>query len=250
MLGYNFTERVRKVLALAREEAGALHHEYVGTEHILLGILRERENVATTMLVNLNVQLESVRSRIESVAKKGRSRSPGADLPYSSRAKKVLELAMTEARQINHTYVGTEHLLLGLLREKKGLAATVLAEHGVTITNARDEMLRVLRENAPSALQDAGELPDPIRGPFWTADGQPTDALPQRLRTVMAEAERLTSEYGSSSVRPVHVAIALLQHPRASRTRCSTASGSIAIPCFLRSSTWRSAMRRPPFPKP
>src|SRR6266571_4715334 len=93
MNGYNFTDRVRKVLQMAREEAARLHHEYVGTEHILLGLIREGEAVAA-----------------------------GPDLPYTSRAKKVLELAMSEARELNHSYVGTEHLLLGLLREEKGIA--------------------------------------------------------------------------------------------------------------------------------
>jgi ATP-dependent Clp protease ATP-binding subunit ClpA len=212
MQGYNFTERVRKALALAREEAAGLRHEYIGTEHILLGIIHEGEGVAATILVNLSVELDNLRYRVESYVKKGTRSTVGPDLPYTSRAKKVLELAMSEAREVNHTYVGTEHLLLGLLREKKGAAALILNDVGVTITNAREEMLRVLGDNTLTARPSTTETLDPIRGPFWTPDGQPTDALPERVRVVMVDAEQLAGEHGSSSVLPVHVAIALLQH--------------------------------------
>ena len=118
MNGYNFTDRVRKVLQMAREEAARLHHEYVGTEHILLGLIREGEGVAAAVLTNLNVDLEEIQQKIEETVKKGKAAAAaGPDLPYTSRAKKVLELAMSEARELNHSYVGTEHLLLGLLRE-------------------------------------------------------------------------------------------------------------------------------------
>ena len=107
MNGYNFTDRVRKVLQMAREEAARLHHEYVGTEHILLGLIREGEGVAAAVLQNLNVDLEDIQQKIEETVKKGKAAAAaGPDLPYTSRAKKVLELAMTEARELNHSYVG------------------------------------------------------------------------------------------------------------------------------------------------
>src|ERR671914_837842 len=145
MNGYNFTERVRKVLAMAREEAARLHHEYVGTEHILLGLIREGEGVAATVLQNLNVELDEIQQKIEETVKKGKAaQTPGPDLPYTSRAKKVLELAMSEARELNHSYVGTEHLLLGLLREEKGIAAQVLNSLGVSLEEARAETLKLL----------------------------------------------------------------------------------------------------------
>ncbi|MDE3127861.1 MAG: AAA family ATPase, partial [Gemmatimonadota bacterium] len=145
MNGYNFTERVRKVLAMAREEAARLHHEYVGTEHILLGLIREGEGVAATVLQNLNVELDEVQQKIEDTVRKGKAaQATGPDLPYTSRAKKVLELAMAEARELNHSYVGTEHLLLGLLREEKGIAAQVLTEAGISLEAARAETLRIL----------------------------------------------------------------------------------------------------------
>ena len=154
MNGYNFTERVRKVLAMAREEAARLHHEYVGTEHILLGLIREGEGVAAAVLQNLNVDLDEIQQKIEETVKKGKAaQTTGPDLPYTSRAKKVLELAMSEARELNHSYVGTEHLLLGLLREEKGIAAQVLTDAGVNLDAARAETLRLLGTEMP---QQAG----------------------------------------------------------------------------------------------
>jgi ATP-dependent Clp protease ATP-binding subunit ClpC len=145
MNGYNFTERVRKVLAMAREEAARLHHEYVGTEHILLGLIREGEGVAATVLQNLSVELDEIQQKIEEPVKKGKAaQTTGPDLPYTSRAKKVLELAMSEARELNHSYVGTEHLLLGLLREEKGIAAQVLIASGVNFAAVRAETSRIL----------------------------------------------------------------------------------------------------------
>src|SRR5213596_625939 len=151
MNGYNFTDRVRKVLQMAREEAARLHHEYGGTEHILLGLIREGEGVAAAVLTNLNVDLEEIQQKIEETVKKGKAAAAaGPDLPYTSRAKKVLELAMSEARELNHSYVGTEHLLLGLLREEKGIAAQVLTDAGVNLEQARAETLRLLGSEMPS----------------------------------------------------------------------------------------------------
>jgi len=145
MNGYNFTDRVRKVLQMAREEAARLHHEYVGTEHILLGLIREGEGVAAAVLTNLNVDLEEIQQKIEETVKKGKAAAAaGPDLPYTSRAKKVLELAMSEARELNHSYVGTEHLLLGLLLEGEGIAAHVLVDLGATLPKVRAEIDRLL----------------------------------------------------------------------------------------------------------
>jgi ATP-dependent Clp protease ATP-binding subunit ClpC len=165
MNGYNFTDRVRKVLQMAREEAARLHHEYVGTEHILLGLIREGEGVAAAVLQNLNVDLEEIQQKIEETVKKGKAAAAtGPDLPYTSRAKKVLELAMTEARELNHSYVGTEHLLLGLLREEKGIAAQVLTDAGVNLEQSRAETLRLLGSDMPQA-QPPGSSPTPAAAP-------------------------------------------------------------------------------------
>ena len=149
-MNYNFTDRVRKVLAMAREEAIRLQHDYVGTEHILLGLIREGEGVAAAVLTNLSVDLDQIHERVEESVRKGKATIALGELPYTSRAKKVLEFAMAEARELNHSYVGTEHLLLGLLREEKGIAAQVLNSLGVTLEEARAETLKVLGSDVGS----------------------------------------------------------------------------------------------------
>ena len=143
-MNYNFTDRVRKVLAMAREEAIRLQHDYVGTEHLLLGLIREGEGVAAVVLQNLNVDLEQISERVEESVREGKATIALGELPYTSRAKKVLEFAMTEARDFSHSYVGTEHLLLGLLREEKGIAAQVLNSLGAMLDEARAETIKVL----------------------------------------------------------------------------------------------------------
>src|SRR5207237_4141638 len=212
MNGYNFTDRVRKVLQMAREEAARLHHEYVGTEHILLGLIREGEGVAAAVLTNLNVDLEEIQQKIEETVKKGKAAAAaGPDLPYTSRAKKVLELAMSEAREVNHSYVGTEHLLLGLLREEKGIAAQVLHDAGVTTENARAEMLRILGTEPPHF---AGPMVETLRPTVLRPAGA-GGAMPrfmERLRKVIADSHKVAADRQVTAVTPVHLALALLQH--------------------------------------
>jgi ATP-dependent Clp protease ATP-binding subunit ClpC len=145
MHGYDFTERSRRVLTLAREEAAALNHEYVGTEHILLGLIAEGQGVALTLLRNFGVDPGELASRLHQLLKPGRAdRRHAAELPFTPRAKKALELALQEMRELNHSYAGTEHLLLGLIREEKGIAAQVLTAAGLQIDKARAELLRLL----------------------------------------------------------------------------------------------------------
>ncbi len=152
-MNYNFTDRVRKVLAMAREEAIRLQHDYVGTEHILLGLIREGEGVAAAVLNNLAVDLDQVQEKVEESVRRGKATIALGELPYTSRAKKVLEFAMAEARELNHSYVGTEHLLLGLLREEKGIAAEVLGQLGVSLEDARRETLKLLGSEPSAAPQ-------------------------------------------------------------------------------------------------
>jgi hypothetical protein len=159
MNGYNFTDRVRKSLMFAREEAFRLHHEYVGTEHILLGLLLEGAGVASAVLSNLKADPETIRQKVLEIVKAGQSGGPAIlDLPYTSRAKRVLELSMSEARELGHSYVGTEHVLLGLIREEKGIAAQVLAGLGITGERARAETVSVLGDHASAgkALENPG----------------------------------------------------------------------------------------------
>jgi ATP-dependent Clp protease ATP-binding subunit ClpC len=154
-MNYNFTDRVRKVLAMAREEAVRLQHDYVGTEHILLGLIREGEGVAAEVLRNLAADLDDLLRLVEENIRPGKATTPIGELPYTTRAKKVLEYAMAESRELNHSYVGTEHLLLGLLREEKGLAARVLGELGIGLDEARAEMLKLLGTDMPASPPEA-----------------------------------------------------------------------------------------------
>jgi ATP-dependent Clp protease ATP-binding subunit ClpC len=155
-MNYNFTDRVRKVLAMAREEAVRLQHDYVGTEHILLGLIREGEGVAAEVLRNLAADLDDLLRLVEENIRPGKATTPIGELPYTTRAKKVLEYAMAESRELNHSYVGTEHLLLGLLREERGLAAKVLGELGIGVDEARAEMLKLLGTDMPAAAHESG----------------------------------------------------------------------------------------------
>ncbi len=164
-MNYNFTDRVRKVLAMAREEAIRLQHDYVGTEHILLGLIREGEGVAAAVLANLAADLDELNRLVEENVRQGKSASTIGELPYTSRAKKVLEYAMAEARELNHSYVGTEHLLLGLLREEKGLAAKVLGELGIGLDEARAETLKLLGTDMPAGGPPTGEDASPETPP-------------------------------------------------------------------------------------
>ena len=168
MRGYNFTERVRKVLAMAREEAVRLNHEYVGTEHILLGLIREGEGVAAAVLQNLQIDLDEVQESIEKHVKKGIRANVGPDLPYTTRAKKILELAMENAATLSHDYVGTEHLLLGLVQEERGIAAQVLISLGADLASVRRETLRLLgtemrQSREPTARRAATRTGRPTR---------------------------------------------------------------------------------------
>jgi ATP-dependent Clp protease ATP-binding subunit ClpC len=160
MQGYNFTERVRKVLAMAREESSARHHQYVGTEHLLLAMIREGQGVGAAVLQLLDVDLEALKERIDrSITGGDPAHATGPDLPFTSRAKKVLELSMSSARDLDHSYVGTEHLLLGLIREQHGLAAEALCASAVTFENASQKLLKLLGTTRPGpARQTPGTI--------------------------------------------------------------------------------------------
>ena len=138
-----FTERARKVLALAQEEAQRFQHNYIGTEHLLLGLVREGEGVAAKVLTNLGVQLSDVRRAVEFIIGRG-DRIVEGEIGLTPRAKKVIELAVDEAKLLKHQYIGTEHILLGLVREGGGIAAGVLESMGVKLEQVRAETLKVL----------------------------------------------------------------------------------------------------------
>ncbi len=139
-----FTDRARKVMALAREEARRYNHEYIGTEHILLGLVKEGSGVAATVLQNLDIELKKVRMEIEKIVQTGPDLVSVGQLPFTPKVKKVLEYAMEEAKNLGHNYIGTEHLLLGLLREQEGVAAQVLLNLGVKLEDVREEVINLL----------------------------------------------------------------------------------------------------------
>ena len=144
-----FSERARKVLSLAQEEAQRFNHNYIGTEHILLGLVRETEGVAARVLLNLNVELVKVRSAVEFIIGRGERPTPG-EIGLTPRAKKVIELAVDEARRLNHHYIGTEHLLIGLMREGEGVAAGVLESLGVGLEKVREETNSIIQKQSSS----------------------------------------------------------------------------------------------------
>ncbi|HUU83930.1 MAG TPA: Clp protease N-terminal domain-containing protein, partial [Phycisphaerae bacterium] len=143
-----FTDRARKVMALANQEAQRFNHEYIGTEHILLGLVKEGSGVGANVLKNLEVDLRKVRLEVEKLVKSGPNMVTMGKLPQTPRAKKVIEYAIEEARNLNHNYVGTEHLLLGLLREQDGVAAQVLMNLGLKLDEVREEVLNLLGASA------------------------------------------------------------------------------------------------------
>jgi ATP-dependent Clp protease ATP-binding subunit ClpC len=146
-----FTDRARKVMQLANQEAQRFNHEYIGTEHILLGLVKEGSGVAANVLKNLDVDLRKIRIEVEKIVQTGPDMVTMGKLPQTPRAKKVIEYAMDEARNLNHNYVGTEHLLLGLLREQEGVAAQVLMNLGLKLEDVRDEVLNLLGHGMESA---------------------------------------------------------------------------------------------------
>ena len=152
-----FTDRARKVMALANQEAQRFNHEYIGTEHILLGLVKEGSGVGANVLKNLDVDLRKVRLEVEKLVKSGPDMVTMGRLPQTPRAKKVIEYAIEEARMLNHNYVGTEHLLLGLLREQDGVAAQVLMNLGLKLEEVREEVLNLL--GAGTETEDAGSTP-------------------------------------------------------------------------------------------
>ena len=144
-----FTERARKVIILAKEEARRFNHDYIGTEHILLGLIREGEGVAAAVLQKMGVSLENIRLEIEKLVQPGPTTQIIGDIPFTPRAKKALELSAEEARSLGHNYIGTEHLLLGLIREGEGIAYQVLLNLGLDLNTVRNEVMELLGSALP-----------------------------------------------------------------------------------------------------
>jgi ATP-dependent Clp protease ATP-binding subunit ClpC len=150
-----FTDKARRAVVLAQEEARMLNHNYIGTEHILLGLIHEGEGVGARALQALNISLEAVRLEVEAIVGEGRA-APTGHIPFTPRAKKVLELSLREALQLGHNYIGTEHILLGLIREGEGVAAEVLRKLGADLNRVRQTVIQLLSGYAGSAAAEGG----------------------------------------------------------------------------------------------
>jgi ATP-dependent Clp protease ATP-binding subunit ClpC len=180
-----FTDRARRVVVLAQEEARMLNHNYIGTEHILLGLIHEGEGVAAEALKNLDISLEMVRQQVEEVIGQGQ-RAPSGQIPFTPRAKKVLELSLREALQLNHNHIGTEHILLGLIREGDGVAAQVLVRLGADLSRVRTEVIRLI--SGPVTDEGLGDLAGGAEGEFVV--GTP-DEIIVLLRDIARRVKRI-----------------------------------------------------------
>ncbi|HYN30787.1 MAG TPA: ATP-dependent Clp protease ATP-binding subunit [Dermatophilaceae bacterium] len=166
-----FTDRARRVVVLAQEEARMLNHNYIGTEHILLGLIHEGEGVASKALESLGISLESVREQVQEIIGQGQQ-APTGHIPFTPRAKKVLELSLREALQLGHNYIGTEHILLGLIREGEGVAAQVLVKLGADLSRVRQQVIQLI-----SGYQGGKEGAPAGAGPSGAAEGTPAGSL-------------------------------------------------------------------------
>jgi ATP-dependent Clp protease ATP-binding subunit ClpC len=175
-----FTDRARRVVVLAQEEARLLSHNYIGTEHVLLGLMREADGVAAQTLEALGISLEAVRARVKEIIGTGGGPFESGHVPFTPRAKKVLEMALREALNLGHNYIGTEHLLLGLVREGEGVAAQVLVQMGATLPVVRKRVLQLVGEVAAGESESQAET-----------DPDAKDAL---IRSLLVECRRLRDE--------------------------------------------------------
>jgi ATP-dependent Clp protease ATP-binding subunit ClpC len=170
-----FTDRARRVVVLAQEESRMLNHNYIGTEHILLGLAHEGEGVAARALGSMNISLEAVRLQVEQIIGQGQA-APTGHIPFTPRAKKVLELSLREALQLGHNYIGTEHILLGLIREGEGVAAEVLQKLGADLDRVRQTVIQLLSGYPGVAIEEipaTGWTPvSDTKG--WTPESGPT----------------------------------------------------------------------------
>jgi ATP-dependent Clp protease ATP-binding subunit ClpC len=153
-----FTDRARRVVVLAQEEARILNHDWIDTEHVLLGLLHEGEGVAAAALVAMDISLAAVRREVEEIIGRGEA-APVGHIAFTPRAKKVLELSLREALQLGHNYIGTEHILLGLIREGEGVAAQVLVRLGADLNRVRQQVIQLL--HGPGTITAATDLPQP-----------------------------------------------------------------------------------------
>ena len=197
-----FTERARQVVVLAQDEARALKHNYIGTEHILLGLLREEEGLAARVLETLDITVEEVRAQVARIVGQGDEVTTG-QIPFTPRAKKVLELALREALSLGHNYIGTEHILLGLVRENEGVAARILLDFDADAEKIRNEIIRML--SGPGRRQQGGGAATPARRrrarSSSTSSGATSRSSPPRASSTRSSGARPRSSASCRSSR-------------------------------------------------
>jgi Clp amino terminal domain, pathogenicity island component len=176
-----FTDRARRVVVHAQEEARRLNHNYIGTEHILLGLLREGEGIAAKALKSLGISLDAVRQQVEEIIGQGQQ-APSGHIPFTPRAKKVLELALRESLQLGHNYIGTEHILLGLIREGDGVAAQVLVRLGADLNRVRQQTIQLLHGHSAEEPVSARSAEQELR--LLPAVKAHLEAFEQRLTAI------------------------------------------------------------------
>ena len=214
-----FTDRARRVVVLAQDEARMLKHNYIGTEHLLLGLIHEGEGVAAKALESLGISLDAVRQEVEEIIGRGQD-TPSGHIPFTRRAKKVLELSLRESLQLGHDYIGTEHIRLGLIREGNGVAAQVLVKLGADLNRVRLQVLQVLhghQAQGPVASRSAAEehalFPegqtrlDLVEARLAALEqrvgtGPYTDDLDEQIAQVAGEIERLRALLGHHGIDP------------------------------------------------
>jgi ATP-dependent Clp protease ATP-binding subunit ClpA len=216
-----FTDRARRVVVLAQEESRMLNHNYIGTEHILLGLIHEGDGIAAKALESLNISLEAVRQQVEEIIGQGQA-APTGHIPFTPRAKKVLELSLREALQLGHNYIGTEHILLGLIREGEGVAAQVLKKLGADLNRVRQTVVQLLS----GYTGGEGEMPpemEELYRQMSTGTGVAVEDFPICPRcsaplaeTLAAKVLELTLDEETASVRIAYCG------------RCGTALGTTA----------------------
>ena len=194
-----FSDRARRVIVLAQEEARMLNHNYIGTEHILLGLIHDGEGVAAAALESLGVSIGAARAQVEEIIGQGQA-APTGHIPFTPRAKKVLELSLRESRQLGHNYIGTEHILLGLIREGEGVGAQVLTKLGLT--------LGLVRELIVKQLTELGAAPE--EAPEGAGGWESPAPLSARAQAAMVLAEEIAQKLDHTSVEPEDLLRALL----------------------------------------
>jgi ATP-dependent Clp protease ATP-binding subunit ClpC len=176
-----FTERAKQVVVLAQDEARALRHNYIGTEHILLGLLREEEGLAARVLESLDITVEEVRAQVARIIGPGDEPIVSGQIPFTPRAKKVLELSLREALSLKHNYIGTEHILLGLVRENEGVAARILLDFDADAEKIRNEIMRVLSSPRGPGLVHTETVQHRAVRRGWTSYGPLAERAPSLL---------------------------------------------------------------------